>query len=167
VTKAKSGAKKFAAKKRPTARKAAPKPAAKPAPKLKVRKGGKVPDGRTPSQMIDQRIRDAGGWRGEMLARLRALLLAAKPAMTEEWRWGVPVWSRHGIVCAGEVYTKVVKLTFMNGAKVPDPQRLFNSSMEGATRRAIDFAEGATVDARAFQTLVKAAVATNAAAAKR
>jgi hypothetical protein len=114
------------------------------------------------SRLIDQRIRDLGGWRGETLARMRALILEAAPEMTEEWKWmGTPVWSHHGIVCTGEAYTKVVKLTFARGASIPDPSRLFNSSLEGNTRRAIDIHEGEKVDAVAFKTLVKAAVARN------
>jgi len=119
------------------------------------------------SRLIDQRIRDLGGWRRETLARMRALILEADPEMTEEWKWrGTPVWSHHGIVCTGEAYTKVVKLTFARGARLPDPLRLFNASMEGNTRRAIDIHEGEQVDAGAFQALVKAAVAHNGQAAK-
>jgi len=120
------------------------------------------------SRMIDQRIRDLGGWRGEALSRMRALILKADPAMIEECKWvkrsnplGVPVWSHDGIVCTGETYTKVVKLTFARGASIPDPSRLFNSSLEGSTRRAIDIHEGEKVDATAFKALVKAAVAQN------
>ena len=121
------------------------------------------------SRLIDQRIRDLGGWRGETLARMRALILEADPEMTEECKWikptnplGVPVWSHAGIVCTGEAYTKVVKLTFARGASIPDPSRLFNSSLEGNTRRAIDIHEGEKVDAGAFKALVKAAVTANA-----
>jgi hypothetical protein len=118
--------------------------------------------GEPASRLIDQRIRDLGGWRGETLARVRALILEADPEMTEEWKWmGTPVWSHHGIVCTGEAYTKVVKLTFARGARIPDPSRLFNSSLEGNTRRAIDIHEGEEVDAGAFKALVKAAVARN------
>jgi hypothetical protein len=118
--------------------------------------------GKSASRLIDQRILDLGGWRGETLARMRALILEADPEMTEEWKWmGTPVWSHHGIVCTGETYTKVVKLTFARGARLPDPARLFNSSLEGNTRRAIDIHEGEKVDARAFKALVKAAVAQN------
>jgi hypothetical protein len=117
--------------------------------------------GQAASRLIDQRIRDLAGWRGETLARMRALILEADPEMTEEWKWSNPVWSHHGIVCTGESYKKVVKLTFARGAKVPDPSRLFNSSLEGNTRRAIDIPEGEKVDARAFKVLVKAAVAQN------
>jgi hypothetical protein len=118
--------------------------------------------GEPASRLIDRRIRDLEGWRGETLARMRALILEADPVMTEEWKWGTPVWSHDGIVCTGEAYTKVVKLTFARGASVPDPSRLFNSSLEGNTRRAIDIHEGEKVDAGAFKTLVKAAVAQNA-----
>ena len=115
-----------------------------------------------------------GGWREETLARMRTLILDADPEMVEERKWvkptnpsGVPVWSHSGIVCTGEVYTHVVKLTFARGATLPDPKGLFNSSLEGNTRRAIDIHEGERVDARAFKTLVKAAVAQNALSAKK
>jgi hypothetical protein len=117
--------------------------------------------GNPASRLIDQRIRELEGWRGETLARMRALILEADPGMTEEWKWDNPVWSHHGIVCTGEAYTKAVKLTFARGATIPDPQHLFNSSLEGKTRRAIDIREGEKVDARAFKALVKAAVARN------
>jgi hypothetical protein len=124
--------------------------------------------GKAASRLIDQRIRDLEGWRGETLARMRALILEADPEMTEEWKWmGTPVWSHYGIVCTGESYTKVVKLTFARGASIPDPSRLFNSSLEGNTRRAIDIREGEQVDARAFKALVKAAVARNGTSAKK
>ena len=124
--------------------------------------------GEAASRLIDQRIRDLGGWRGETLARMRALILEADPGMTEEWKWmGTPVWSHHGIVCTGESYTKVVKLTFARGARIPDPSRLFNASLEGNTRRAIDIHEGTEVDAGAFKALVRAAVALNGASAKK
>jgi hypothetical protein len=126
------------------------------------------------SQLIDRRILELGGWRGETLARMRALILEADPQMTEECKWikpsnpsGVPVWSHHGIVCTGEAYKNAVKLTFMRGASLPDPARLFNSSLEGNTRRAIDLHEGEKVDARAFKALVKAAVAANGELAKK
>jgi len=122
-----------------------------------------------------QQLHGVQDWRDETLARMRALILEADPEMVEERKWrkpsnamvGVPVWSRHGIVCTGEKYKKVVKLTFAQGASLPDPSRLFNASLEGNTRRAIDIAEGETVDARAFKALVKAAVARNYAAKKR
>jgi hypothetical protein len=119
------------------------------------------------SRLIDQRIRDLGEWRGQTLARMRALILEADPEMTEEWKWNTPVWSHHGIVCTGEAYTKVVKLTFARGASLPGPSRLFNSSLAGNTRRAIDIHEGQTVDAGAFKALVKAAVAQNGLPAKK
>jgi hypothetical protein len=113
-------------------------------------------------------------WRGELLSRMRALILEADPEMTEERKWvkptkpsGVPVWSHNGMVCTGEVYTKAVKLTFARGASLPDPNRLFNSSLEGGTRRAIDIPEGTKINERAFKALVKAAVALNSAAKKR
>ena len=117
--------------------------------------------GSAASRLIDQRILDLGGWRGETLARMRALILEADPEIAEEWKWANPVWSHHGIVCTGEAYKKVVKLTFAKGASLPDPTRLFNSSLDGNTRRAIDIAEGASVDANAFKALVNAAVAHN------
>jgi len=122
--------------------------------------------GEPASLLIDQRISELGGWRGETLARMRALILEADPGITEEWKWRTPVWSHHGIVCTGESYTKVVKLTFARGAAVPDPSRLFNSSLQGNTRRAIDIHEGEKVDAGAFKALVKAAVARNVPPAK-
>jgi hypothetical protein len=124
--------------------------------------------GEPASRLIDQRIRDLGGWRGETLARMRALILEADPEMIEGWKWmGAPVRSHHGIVCTGESYKKVVKLTFAPGAGIPDPSRLLNSSLEGNTRRAIDIHEGEKVDASAFKTLVKAAVAQNGTPAKK
>lgn len=124
--------------------------------------------GEAASRLIDQRIRELGGWRAQTLARMRALILEADPGMTEEWKWmGTPVWSHHGNVCTGEAYAKVVKLTFARGASLPDPARLFNSSLEGNTRRAIDIHEGEQVDARAFKALVKAAVARNGPPAKK
>jgi hypothetical protein len=117
--------------------------------------------GAAASRLIDQRIVDLGDWRGETLAHMRKLILEADPEMTEEWKWGGPVWSHHGIVCTGETYKQVVKLTFAKGAKIDDPSGVFNSSLEGATRRAIDIREKEKVDARAFKALVKAAVALN------
>ncbi len=117
--------------------------------------------GESASRLIDQRMSELEGWRGETLARMRALILEADPEMTEEWKWSVPVWSHHGIVCTGEAYKKAVKLTFARGASIPDPAHLFNSSLDGNVRRAIDIQEGEKVDARAFKALVKAAVAQN------
>ena len=119
------------------------------------------------ARLIDRRIRDLVGWRGETLARMRALILEADPEMSEEWKWNNPVWSHDGIVCTGEAYTKVVKLTFARGASVPDPSTLFNSSLEGKTRRAIDIHEAEKVDAGAFKALVKAAVAQNGSTARK
>ena len=130
-------------------------------------KGGRLATGKAASRLIDQRIRELEGWRGETLARMRELILKADPGITEEWKWSVPVWSHHGIVCTGESYKAAVKLTFARGATVPDPARLFNSSLQGGTRRAIDIHEGETVDAAAFKSLVKAAVARNAAASRQ
>ena len=122
----------------------------------------------TASRLIDQRIRELEGWRGETLGRMRSLILEADPGMTEEVKWvkptnpfGVPVWSHNGIVCTGEVYKNVVKITFMQGASIHDPSHLFNASLEGNTRRAIDIHEGEKVDRTAFKRLVRAAVALN------
>lgn len=115
---------------------------------------------------ISRRIAELGDWRGETLARVRALIQEADPGVVEEWKWGTPVWSHDGIVCTGETYRKVVKLTFARGASLEDPSRLFNSSLGGSTRRAIDIPEGQTVDARALRALFRAAVALNAAGRK-
>ena len=124
--------------------------------------------GESPSRLIDGRIKELDDWRGKMLSHVRALIKQADPEVVEEWKWrGVPVWSHHGIVCTGETYKSVVKLTFARGATIPDPSRLFNSSLEGNTRRAIDIHEGEKVDTRAFKALVKAAVAENGAPAKK
>jgi hypothetical protein len=124
--------------------------------------------GKPASQFIDQRIRELADWRGETLARMRKLILGADQGMTEECKWmGTPVWSHDGIVCTGETYAKVVKLTFARGASLPDPRRLFNSSLAGSTRRAIDIREGEEVDKAAFQALVRAAVDHNGLTAKR
>ncbi len=118
--------------------------------------------GESPSQLIDGRIRELGDWRGQTLADMRALIHQAVPDVIEEWKWrGVPVWSHNGIICTGETYKTVVKLTFAKGAALPDPSSLFNSSLEGNTRRAIDIPEGVHVDAEAFKTLVRAASALN------
>ena len=119
------------------------------------------------SVQIDRRIAELGDWRGATLGRMRELIRAADPGVVEEVKWmGTPVWSHDGIVCTGETYKAVVKLTFAKGASLPDPARLFNSSLEGNTRRAIDIREGETIDADAFKALVRAAVALNASAAK-
>lgn len=115
-----------------------------------------------PSQLIDARIDELGDWRGETLARLRLLIKQADPEMVEEWKWrGVPVWSHAGIICTGETYKNVVKMTFAKGASLEDPSGLFNSSLEGNTRRAIDIHEGDRIDERALTALIRAAVALN------
>jgi hypothetical protein len=120
-----------------------------------------------PSAMIDARIRELGGWKGEMLSRIRAVIKAADPEVVEEWKWvketspGVPVWSHDGIICTGETYKSVVKMTFAKGASLKDPSGLFNSSLEGNVRRAIDFREGDTVNEKALKALIRAAVALN------
>ncbi|PCE34160.1 DUF1801 domain-containing protein [Burkholderia ubonensis] len=125
-------------------------------------------NGQSPSQLIDARIEELGDWRGEMLGRLRALVKEADPDVVEEWKWrGVPVWSDGGIICTGETYKSVVKMTFAKGAALQDPAGLFNSSLEGNTRRAIDFREGETIDERALKTLVRDAVALNRSKARR
>ena len=115
-----------------------------------------------PTKLIDARIKELGDWRGRMLARLRALIKRADPEVVEEWKWGVPVWSHDGIICTGETYKNVVKLTFAKGASLKDPSGLFNSSLEGNTRRAIDLHEGEKLDEKAFADLIRAAVALNA-----
>lgn len=114
-----------------------------------------------PSKLIDIRIAEYGDWRGKTLAHVRALIHAADPEVVEEWKWNVPVWSHGGIICTGEVYKAAVKLTFAKGASLPDPAGLFNSSLEGATRRAIDIREGQALDETAFKALIRAAVALN------
>jgi hypothetical protein len=119
------------------------------------------PAGESASRLIDGRIKELDDWRGKTLSHLRALIKKADPDVVEEWKWDVPVWSHDGIICTGESYKKAVKLTFAKGASVPDPSRLFNSSLEGNTRRAIDIKEGEKIDEGAFKTLVKAAVAQN------
>jgi hypothetical protein len=115
----------------------------------------------SPSQLIDARIKELGDWRGKMLSRLRTLIKEADPEIVEEWKWSVPVWSHEGLICTGETYKNVVKMTFAKGAALKDPSRLFNSSLEGNTRRAIDFREGEKIDEEALKTLVRAAVTLN------
>ena len=118
--------------------------------------------GDSPSQLIDARIKELSDWRGETLARIRILIKQADPEVVEEWKWrGVPVWSHAGIICTGETYKNVVKMTFAKGASLQDPSGLFNSSLEGNTRRAIDFHEGDKIDAKALKALIRAAVALN------
>ena len=122
----------------------------------------------SPSELIVARIEELGDWRGELLARLRALIKAADPEVVEEWKWrGVPVWSHNGLICTGETYKSVVKMTFAKGASLEDPAGLFNSSLEGNTRRAIDFREGEKVDEEALKALIREAVSLNEAKAKR
>jgi hypothetical protein len=121
----------------------------------------------SPSALIDARIEDLGDWRGEMLSRLRALIKEADPEVAEEWKWrGTPVWSHNGLICTGETYKKVVKMTFAKGASLKDPSGLFNSSLEGNVRRAIDFHEGDKLDEKALKALIRAAVALNKSSAR-
>jgi hypothetical protein len=123
---------------------------------------------KSPSELIDARIQELGDWRGAMLRRLRALVKEADPEVVEEWKWrGVPVWYHDGMICTGETYKSVVKMTFAKGAALKDPAGLFNSSLEGNTRRAIDFHEGETIDKEALKTLVRAAVSLNKSRARR
>jgi hypothetical protein len=116
---------------------------------------------KSPSRLIDARIKELDDWRGKTLARLRALIKQADPDVVEEWKWSVPVWSHDGLICTGETYKKAVKLTFAKGASLPDPSGLFNSSLEGKVRRAIDFQEGDDIDAGALKALIRAAVTLN------
>ena len=131
-----------------------------------MKKGNSDPEeekgGSSPSQLIDERIRELGDWRGETLARVRALIKQADPEVVEEWKWrGVPVWYHAGMICTGETYKSHVKMTFAKGASLEDPSGLFNSSLEGNTRRAIDFHEGDKIDEKALKALIRAAVALN------
>jgi hypothetical protein len=120
-------------------------------------------DGESPSKLIDAKIRELGDWRGEMLARIRKLIKQADPDVVEEWKWrGVPVWYHGGMICTGETYKSVVKMTFAKGASLDDPAGLFNSSLDGNTRRSIDFHEGDNIDEKALSALIRAAVALNA-----
>jgi hypothetical protein len=122
--------------------------------------------GESPSRLIDARIKELGDWRGKTLAYVRALIKQADPEVVEEWKWSVPVWSHDGLICTGETYKSAVKLTFAKGASLKDPSRLFNSSMEGNTRRAIDLHEGDEIDEAAFKTLIRAAAALNGSSAR-
>ena len=125
-------------------------------------KKSRAQENKSASELIDERIRELGDWRGKMLSRLRSLVKEADPEVIEEWKWrGVPVWSHDGLICTGETYKNVVKMTFAKGAALKDPSRLFNSSLDGNTRRAIDFHEGEKIDEEALKTLVRAAVALN------
>jgi hypothetical protein len=133
-----------------------------------MKKSSRSKNAGAPSELIDARIEQLGDWRGKMLSRLRALIKAADPDVVEEWKWrGVPVWSHNGLICTGEAYKTVVKTTFAKGASLKDPAGLFNSSLEGNTRRAIDFHEGDKVNETALKALVRAAVALNKSSARR
>jgi hypothetical protein len=122
--------------------------------------------GESPSRLIDERIKELGDWRGKLLARLRALIKQADPKVVEEWKWGIPVWSHDGLICTGETYKSVVKMTFAKGAALKDPARLFNSSLGGNTRRAIDFHEDEKINEKALKALIRAAVTLNASRAR-
>jgi hypothetical protein len=124
-------------------------------------KKSEMPKGQSPSQLIDAKIKELDDWRGRMLGRLRALIKEADPEVVEEWKWGGPVWSHDGLICTGETYKSVVKMTFAKGAALKDPSGLFNSSLEGNTRRAIDVREGKKLDEEALKTLIRAAVTLN------
>jgi len=130
-------------------------------------KGQPKEAGKAADKLISQRIAELDDWRGETLARMRALIREADPDVVEEWKWGGPVWSRDGGICTGESYKSVVKLTFFKGASLKDPARLFNSSLDGNVRRAIDIHEGGKIDANAFKTLIRAAVALNTSGGKK
>jgi len=131
-----------------------------------MKKSG-APESKSPSELIDARIKELGDWRGETLSRLRNLIKEADSEVAEEWKWrGVPVWYHDGLICTGETYRNVVKMTFAKGAALKDPSRLFNSSLDGNTRRAIDFREGEKIDEEALKTLVRAAVTLNKSKAK-
>lgn len=134
---------------------------------MSAKKSG-APEGKSAPQLIDARIRELGDWRGEMLRRLRALIKQADPEVVEEWKWrGVPVWSHDGIICTGETYKTVVKMTFAKGASLPDPSGMFNSSLEGNTRRAIDFHEDEKINEKALKAIVRAAVTLNTSKTRR
>lgn len=146
---------------KPRTPKAAPSQQGRPAKKS-------APSGISATALIDARIQELGDWRGRTLAAVRALIQEADPEVVEEWKWrGVPVWSHAGILCTGETYKSAVKLTFSQGAQLPDPGRLFNSSLDGGTRRAIDFHEGDEIDGKALKALIRAAVALNASKSRK
>src|SRR5262249_46866629 len=128
---------------------------------MKKSKSASTPKGESPSRLIDARIKELADWRGTTLARIRFLIQQADPDVTEEWKWSVPTWSHDGLICTGETYKSVVKLTFPKGAQMKDPSKLFNSSLEGNVRRAIDLHEGEKIDESAFKALIRAAVALN------
>lgn len=118
-------------------------------------------EGKSPSELVDARIEELQDWRGELLSRLRILIRGADPEIAEEWKWNIPVWACNGIICTGETYKQAVKLTFAKGASLADPSQLFNSSLEGNLRRAIDFPEGSRIDEAALRALIRAAIALN------
>ena len=126
-----------------------------------MKKGTSQEKGKSPAKLIDARIEELDDWRGETLARLRSLIKKADPGVVEEWKWGVPVWSHDGIICTGETYKAAVKLTFAKGAYLEDPKKLFNSSLEGNLRRAIDVREGEKINEASFKALIREAVALN------
>ena len=144
-------------------------PRKKTAGKKKTSKPKKdsAPPGNSASRLIDQRIKELGDWRGEMLAKLRGVIKQADPDAIEEWKWDVPVWSHDGLICTGESYKQIVKLTFAKGASLADPSHLFNSSLEGNTRRAIDFHECEKIDEKALKALIQAAVMANTSRVRR
>jgi hypothetical protein len=131
------------------------------------KKGSAAKRAESPSRLIDARIEELGDWRGKMLSRLRALIRQAHPEVVEEWKWSTPVWSHDGLICTGETYKSAVKMTFAKGASLEDPAHLFNSSLEGKVRRAIDFREGEKIDEAALKRLIRAAVALNQSQARR
>jgi hypothetical protein len=134
---------------------------------MKKKKNDASANGESPSRLIDARIKELGDWRGETLSLIRSLIRKADPGVTEEWKWrGVPTWYHDGMICTGETYKSVVKVTFAKGAELNDPAKLFNSSLEGNVRRAIDLHEGDRLDASAFKGLIRAAVALNKAASR-
>jgi hypothetical protein len=134
---------------------------------MRKKTSGATQKGESPSRLIDARIKELGDWRGEMLARIRALIKQADPGATEEWKWrGVPVWYHDGMICTGETYKSVVKVTFAKGAELEDPSRLFNAGLEGNVRRAIDLHEGDKINAAAFKALIRDAVALNTSASR-
>ncbi len=138
-----------------------------PEAKVSARKMPAEAVGVPPATLIDAKIEALGDWRGEMLSRLRALMKDADPDVIEEWMWNIPVWSDQGIICTGETYKNVVKMTFAKGASVPDPAGLFNASLDGNVRRAIDFQEGAAIDEQALKELIRSAAATNKSSARK
>ena len=149
----------------------APTVGARPAGRATQGEAGNMKESRSkraesPADLIDARIEELGGWRGEMLSRLRAVIKEADPEVVEEWKWENPVWSHHGLICTGEAYKKVVKMTFAKGASLKDPAGLFNSSLEGNVRRAIDFHEEDRVNEKALKALIRAAVALNRSSAR-